>query len=196
MHRSGLPDPAGPGTVRGLVTAAREQPSPAQIHVPVDEDDRDTAGTRASVSGSPASQPRVVARRLRPGRLTAVDDALAASLQQAMQSPAASLEADEEPPAPAPVDATTPGIGPGIPQRSQRTVIRRRADGARPLGLQAPLRRDGDMEPAARPDRGTDHAEMAPAVEKPSRAVAAAVGRLHRADVGDVRVRRGETLNG
>ncbi len=192
VHRSGLPDPAGPGTVRGLAAAAPARFGSAHIHASMIEDDRDIVDAAAAAGGSPVSQPRVLARRPRAGQLTAIDDALAASLRQAMQPPAAALETVEEAPAQAPVGPAPPDAGPAGPQRSQRTVIRRRADGVRPLGLQAPLRRDADVE-APVPQNMTAHdAERAPAVEKPSRAVAAAVGRLHRADVSDVRVRRDE----
>src|SRR4029077_11889480 len=96
------------------------------------------------------------------------------------------------------VDETDSRTDPGgdtpsfaAPQPEMRhTVIRRRHGIAtpRPLGLQAPLTSDAAGQPGPDPAAGRrdEHAGREPA----PRAVAATVGRVHRADVTDVQVRR------
>ena len=191
IHRSGLPEAASAGTVRGLATASLQSPRGG---VPRGEpgdaegdasDSQPAAADRDSVA--PSSPRRVVARR-RPTRLlSATDAALRATLQRAV-----------EPSSDPRVEETDSGADPGgdtpslvAPQSGlQRTVIRRRAGAAtpRPLGLQAPLTSDntGQLGLDTAAGRRDDHA----ARETAPRAVAATVGRLHRADVRDVQVRR------
>ncbi len=130
----------------------------------------------------------VKARRTRQTSLTSVDPAMLVfpvreTAQRVQPEEADANDVDRTDATPAPT-SPPPGL--------QRTVVRRRmgAPGARPLGLQAPL-----ADPAAR-ETAERNAERARAAQQPStepapHAVTAEVGRLHRADVGSVRVHRG-----
>jgi hypothetical protein len=191
IHRSGLPEAASSGTVRGLATASvqsqrsrvpRSEPGDGEREGPDSETD---AADRVSVA--PSSPPTVVARR-RPTRLlSAADEALGAMLQRAVQ-PSSDPRVEETDPGTDP-GGDTPSLAapqPGL----QHTVIRRRPGFAtpRPLGLQAPLTSDDTGQPGLDTAAGRRD-EHAPRETAP-RAVAATVGRLHRVDVTDVQVRR------
>jgi hypothetical protein len=191
VHRSGLPEPAAAGMVRGIATPAvashRIPPQRIRSHEDgVDPDDTSTVDGGA-VAPAPALV-RVPARRPMTGSLTAVDPDLAAAVREARGARITtrvddeSLGAGEEStPAPEPL-APTHGL--------QRTVVRQRMSrgGPRPLGLQAPIAHEPvrveDRRPA--PDAVND-----PPPERPSLSVAAAVGWLHAADVSDVQIERG-----
>jgi len=194
VHRPGLPDPAAPGTVRGLATVTPGGLSAVSSHQAVGFEarpDPDAEAPGAASTGAPsATRPRVAASRSRERRLTAVDAALAASLYEAMQ-PAEAAPRVEEAAIPLALDLD-PAPASGVPQRSPRTVVRKRPGGVRPRGLQAPLPSDSETEASTAADDRAAEVRVARATEQPSRAVAAAVGRLHRADVHDVPVWRGD----
>jgi hypothetical protein len=200
LHRAGLPEPAAVGTVRGLATAAHQSTRTATGRQSERHDeDGVVAVTEEPADRGPAPQviPRVSARRAATGSLTAVDAALAA-LVHSPQEPRRDSRVDDVELRDDGEDATPPelaGPRPGL----QRTVIRRRAGSPRPLGLQAPLGQEDAEVPGPRPaaedrsERSTQNAQSGgPPSEKPSRTVAAAVGRLHRANVGDVQIERGK----
>ena len=63
---------------------------------------------------------------------------------------------------------------------------------SRPVGLQAPISQDASNTDDTMPAPSASASHQVSQSEKASRAVAAAVGRLHRADVSDVRIERGE----
>ena len=96
-----------------------------------------------------------------------------------MEEAVTSGEPDEDTPS---HTAPQPGL--------QHTVIRRRpgSPAPRPLGLQAPLTPDDSGPPAF--DTAEGRRDEHTSRETAPRAVAATVGRLHRADVTDVQVRR------
>jgi hypothetical protein len=191
IHRSGLPEAASAGTVRGLATAsAQSQRSRVPRSEPGDgagegPDSETDAADRVSVA---PSSPQTVAARRRPTRLlTAVDAALGADLQRAVE-PSSAPQVEETDPGDI-VGGDTPSVA--APQPGpQHTVIRRRPGSAtpRPLGLQAPLTADGAGQAAL--ETGTGRRDEHAGRETAPRAVAATVGRLHRADVTDVQVRR------
>jgi hypothetical protein len=195
LHRAGLPERAAAGTVRGLATAAHQsnRAASARQSQRQDEDGFVAVVEKPPDSGtSPQLIPRVSARRAATGSLTAVGSALAALLH-APQEPRrdsrvddGEVRVDDEGAAPAQLAEPRPG--------QQRTVIRRRAGSPRPLGLQAPLGQPDADAPGPRPaaeDRSERSTQLAHS-EKPPRTVAAAVGRLHRADVDDVQIVRGK----
>jgi len=194
VHRSGLPDPAAHGTVRGLATVASASRRDASSErrsdgVPTIDDAEYDRGD--ALPAPVTAAPKTAARRPGSGRLTGIDAALAATLDEAMR-PVMTAPDEPEPPAAA-VMASEAAPEPSLPQRSQRTVVRRRIDGARPLGLQPPLQRPSGAEAVRSADEAPlPELQVAPAAERPARAVAAAVGRLHRVDVSDVRVQRGD----
>jgi Domain of unknown function (DUF4157) len=191
IHRSGLPEAASAGTVRGLATASvpsqrsralRSEPGDGEGEGPDSEAD---AADRVGVA--PSAPPTVVARR-RPTRLlSAADAALGVMLQRAVEPSSDPRVEETDPGSDAGGDA--PSIAtpqPGL----QHTVIRRRPGFAtpRPLGLQAPLIADDTGQPGL--DAAAGRRDEHGARETAPRAVAATVGRLHRADVTDVQVRR------
>ena len=82
IHRSGLPEAASAGTVRGLATASMQpQRNRVSRREPGDEDEEkleaEAAADRVSVAAS--SRPRVIARRRPMQLMSAADAALAAS---------------------------------------------------------------------------------------------------------------------
>jgi hypothetical protein len=190
VHRSGLPDAVAAGTVRGIATVV---PQSGRVIAPRRASDatEDWTGTESQSIPEEAAEtqaaPRVVARRRRSGSLTAVDSALEALLHPKL-----------EPRREAPVEEAEPELGDtpapaqsGPPNGLQHTVVRRRNGAQRPLGLQAPITQDtpdslDDASTSAETPGRTAQSEPA------ARAVAAAVGRLHRADVSDVRIERGD----
>jgi Domain of unknown function (DUF4157) len=195
VHRAGLPDPAAAGTVRGIATAVPQTGRPSAGSRASDswgqENDEVVPETIPVVGSDTPATARVTARRRSSGSLTAVDSALAALLHPAPQSQPEIREEEVELESDVDTGATPAPAGP--PNGLQHTVIRRRAGGgaARPLGLQAPITQEGETRdatasPVSDMPRQASHREPAP------RAVAAAVGRLHRADVTDVRIERGE----
>jgi len=191
IHRSGLPEAAAAGTVRGLAAASiQSQRTRVSRREPRDEEEEkpDTeAGAADRLSVASSSRPPVIARQRLTRLMSAADAALGATLQRA-------VDAGPEPR----VDETVPSSDPGEDTPShaasqpglQHTVIRRRPGSAapRPLGLQAPLTSDDRARTALDTAEGRrdEHAQR----ETAPRAVAATVGRLHRADVTDVQVRR------
>ncbi len=187
IHRSGLPEAATAGTVRGLATASlQSQQSRLPRSEPGDREEEglDSATDPAErVSVAPISPPTVVARR-RPTRLLSAADVM---LQRVVE-PSSDPQVEETDSRTLPGGAT-PSLA--APQPEMRhTVIRRRQGVAtpRPLGLQAPLTPDASGERGLDTSAGRrdEHAAREPA----PRAVAATVGRLHHADVTDVQVRR------
>jgi hypothetical protein len=188
VHRAGLPEAASAGTVRGLATASgREQRNRMWQRDPNDVDGGGIEIEAADRSDAASPSMQKATERHRKSRLTSVDDALVATLARSRESrPAA--PAEEPPPIPDALEREDPAPAP--PAGLQRTVIRRRSGTPRPIGLQAPLtpdetRREVDDVAAARThDQGSPERMTAP------HAVAATVGRLHRADVSDVRIRR------
>ena len=92
------------------------------------------------------------------------------------------------------IDATPAAAQAGPANGLQHTVIRRRAGSgtARPLGLQAPITQESVVTDESTPAPSSDMPRQSTQREQAPRAVAAAVGRLHRADVSDVRIERGE----
>ncbi len=192
VHRAGLPEPAAPGTVRGLATSARPA-TRARSERQSQDRDEEWGETASSEPGDARPAPEVPqhvrARRGHTGSLTEVDAALAALVQAPPEPrPAPRFE---EPMQRTEEEVAAPSI-PATPQHGlQRTVIRRRAGGPRPLGLQAPLgQENANATPTTAHDQVEGPAQLT-APEKPARAVAAAVGRVHRTDVGDVRIERG-----
>jgi Domain of unknown function (DUF4157) len=191
IHRSGLPAPAAGGTVRGIVTAVPQRHRTATALQTPTGDDLDTAPPATTVSPSKSSQPRVVARPRPVGSLTTIDPALAAWLRRpperqvtAQVEDAISSDNEDQ-------NATPPAHV--VPQRTQRTVIRRRgvAGSVRTIGLQAPFPDDPAEEtPAVRPREAETPQGSVP--ERAPSVVAAAVGRIHRANVSDVQVERGK----
>jgi hypothetical protein len=193
LHRAGFPDASGPGTVRGIAVA-----SPGAVTTPRNRSasgaalsDGENALDAAVEVGAPPqpTAPVVRARRARTRALTSVDPAalVVPVRETAQQARAEETEQGDG------AGAATPSAPIGPPQGSQRTIIRRRlgAHGARPLGLQAPL---DDEAAKAASDRSAELERSAqqPSTEPAPHAVAAEVGRLHRADVGNVRVHRGD----
>ena len=158
VHRPGLPDPAAPGTVRGLATVAPGELSNRSSHQAGGfEAGPETDGEAPGVAAGepPASRPRVAASRSRERRLTAVDAALAASLHEALQQAEVLPRVDEAlvPPA---IDLD-PSPASGIPQRSPRTVVRKRAGGlaaARASGALAEQPGDGTVDRGGGPHGG------------------------------------------
>jgi hypothetical protein len=192
IHRAGLPDAASPGTVRGLAAASGESgASRTSRSEPRAHDDAEQQPEIADGNGvTQSTRPRVVARRRSGGLTTAADAARAAAVTHVVDTePAAAIEVPD-------LGADRLRAEDVIPPSSQpalqRTVIRRRPGSAapRPLGLQAPLTVDETRQAAI--DASNDQHDEAgmPRHETAPRAVAATVGRLHRSDVTDVRVRR------
>ena len=191
IHRAGLPEPAAAGTVRGLATASvmsqRSHVSRFATGAP-DDDSAEVAAADRSSEARASTQ--MVAARRRSSALTAVDATLAATLERSRAvRPEPRVEEEVEPVADVVGDQDRAQAVP--PPGLQRTVIRRRPSGTpRPLGLQAPLPPD-DTRQQAVDDAGEGRDEhAAPRREAAAHAVAATVGRLHRADVSDVQIRR------
>jgi hypothetical protein len=191
IHRSGLPEAPSPGSVRGLATASAQLPGsrvPRREHHDGEGEGPDTDANAAdpvSVASSPP--PTVVARRRPTALLSAADAARGAMPQRAAEAGSNPRGEDDD----AGIAPATDTPSPAVPQPGlQHTVIRRRPGSAtpRPLGLQAPLTSDGGGQAALDTHAGRYHERTGR--ETPPRAVAAAVGRLHRADVTDVLVRR------
>jgi hypothetical protein len=195
VHRSGLPDPVATGTVRGIATAVPLASRTVVARGASDawsQEDAELTSEAIPGSGSEASAPaRVTARRRSSGSLTAVDSALAALLQAA---PAPRPDPREEAEPESSVDIAPQPQPAGPPNGLQHTVIRRRngSGTARPLGLQAPMTQEVAETADSAPAPSADVPRQASQREQAPRAVAAAVGRLHRADVSDVRIERGE----
>jgi hypothetical protein len=191
VHRAGFPDAPAPGTVRGLAVASRTAvPRGSSSSATQSDDDASLDSASEAVAAAVVTVPRVRAHRRRRGELTTVDPAMLVFPEpiapqhvepEVIESSDAS-EAESQPASSVP----PPGL--------QRTVVRRRtAPGPRPLGLQAPLD-DAAALAAARSAEFERNAavERQASTESAPHAVASAVGRLHRADVGNVRVHRGE----
>jgi hypothetical protein len=191
IHRSGLPEAAS-GTVRGLAVATGASvASRASRHGPGAQDAVEPEPERADGgSVDQSSRQRVVARRRSSDLTTAIDVARAATAQHTVEPDPSARDDDPEPGADRDraADAAPAALQPGL----QHTVIRRRPGAAapRPIGLQAPLTSEGARQVAIDAALGPPHESEMPAHETAARAVAATVGRLHRADVTDVRVRR------
>jgi hypothetical protein len=196
IHRSGLPDPVAVGVVRGIAVASvAPHAMPRRRVSAVQElEEQGEASAFDASAGAPVPEPaRVqVARRARSATLTAVDANLAASVREARQRQPASAGVEDlavpEASPPEPPNEQPSAAPPGL----QRTFVRRRmSPGPRPVGLQAPVaqapHRTGDRE-AVQDAAPEPHS----AAEQAPRSVAAAVGRLHGADVSDVRIERGE----
>jgi hypothetical protein len=190
VHRAGLPDPAAPGTVRGIAVAS-SRVRPRQVSTSGTAlSDGETAFDASGATTAPATSPAPVkARRLTRESLTAVDPAAlvfpvheTALRDDAVESASSDI-----------ADAEAPTAPTGPPAGMRRTVVRRRmgAPGARPLGLQAPLDDAAAKAAEARTAELQQSAQQA-SIEAAPHAVAAEVGRLHRADVGNVRVHRGD----
>jgi hypothetical protein len=189
IHRSGFPEAASAGTVRGLATASiesqRARVSRRQSGDGEEEKPDSEAGATDRAGVASSTPPLVVARR-RPTQLMSAADAALAARRAVDTSPAPQV--DEAVPS---GDRSEETQSPPVPQPGlQHTVIRRRPGSAAPrrLGLQAPLTPD-DSGRMAR-DTDTERREDHGARETAPRAVAATVGRVHRADVTDVQVRR------
>jgi hypothetical protein len=192
IHRSGLPEAESAGTVRGLATASlQSQRSRLPRSEPADREGEgpdSEAGAADRVSVAPAAPPSVVARR-RPTRLLSAADATLQRTVEPNSDPQVSDPQVEETDSRADSGGDTPSLAapqPGL----QHTVIRRHRGVAtpRPLGLQAPLTSDATDQPGL--DTAAGRRDERAAREPAPRAVAATVGRLHRADVTDVQVRR------
>ncbi len=192
LHRAGFPDPAPPGTVRGIAVASPAAPTaPRTRSGSTTTSNAGEAALDAARDAAPApvgTAPVVRARRDRSRALTSVDPALVSPVRETVPR-----VQPEEPEQAEVSDTVTPPAPVSPPQGSGRTVIRRRIDAptARPLGLQAPLDDAGAKAVSERnlePDRTAHQRSTEPAPH----AVASEVGRLHRADVGNVRVQRGE----
>jgi hypothetical protein len=123
----------------------------------------------------------------RKSRLTTVDDALAATLVRTRES-RPTLRAEESLPTAGAPEREDPAPAP--PPGLQRTVIRRRPGTPRPLGLQAPLTPDETSREAHDVAATRMREQESPERVTAPHAVAATVGRLHRADVSDVHIRR------
>src|SRR5580704_2082858 len=84
VHRSGLPDPAAAGIVRGIATAAPQSSRTGAATRTSDSWDRESDEVAVEVTRAPetddAAKARVTARRRTSGSLTAVDSALEALL--------------------------------------------------------------------------------------------------------------------
>jgi hypothetical protein len=191
VHRAGLPDPVAPGSVRGIAVASsravQRTRSASGASVSDGEAALETAPEATAAPGMTA--PPVKARRHTQRSLTSVDPSALVFEAREMAQQVKHEELEPSDSAGTETTSTPSGTPPGL----QRTVVRRRmgAPGARPLGLQAPLD-DVATKGAAARIAEIEHAAHKPSIEPAPHAVAAEVGRLHRADVGNVRVRRGE----
>jgi len=189
LHRAGLPDPAAPGTVRGIAIASPRAVQRTRSASGAALSDSETAFDTSLETAVPiATAPPVKARRSTERSLTSVDPA-------ALIFPAGETAqpAHEEPESSDTTGAEASPLSLGLPPGLQRTVVRRRmgAPGARPLGLQAPLD-DAATQAAAVRSAEFERAAHQASTEPAPHAVASEVGRLHRADVGNARVHRGE----
>jgi hypothetical protein len=191
IHRSGLPEAAS-GTVRGLAVASGGSvASRASPHEPGAQDAAEQEPEPAhGGSVDQSSRQRVVARRRSSGLTTAIDVARAATVRHTIESDPPARDDDPEPGADRDraADVAPAALQPGL----QHTVIRRRpgSTAPRPIGLQAPLTSEDARQAAIDAALAQPHESEMPAHETAARTVAATVGRLHRADVTDVRVRR------
>jgi uncharacterized protein DUF4157 len=187
VHRVGLPDPAAPGTVRGIAVASPRTTIRAGSASSAALSDSDTASDASETTVAPTPTPSVKARRVRRETLTTVDPA---ALVFPVREPAPRDVVEVESSDTAIAEAPQPSTGP--PTGMQRTVVRRRmgAPGSRPLGLQAPLDEAATKAEARTAELARSAQQVS--IEPAPHAVTAEVGRLHRADVGNVRVHRGE----
>jgi hypothetical protein len=191
LHRAGFPDAAAPGIVRGIAVASPLAAARSRSASSGGLGDDETASDSAPETTAAAltTVPRVKARRNRQTSLTSVDPAMlvlpareAAQRTEPEESHADDMAGTDASPAPT-----------VVPAGLQRTVIRRRmgAPGTRPLGLQAPLD-DAATEASAERSVELERSAHQATTEPAPHTVTAEVGRLHRADVGNVRVHRGE----
>ncbi len=189
LHRAGFPDAAAPGIVRGIAVTSPLGTARSRAASAVALSDDDTASDSTKAATPVTTVAPVRALRNRQTSLTSVDPAMLvfpvremAQRVQPEETDASDVGGADAQPAPL---APPPGL--------QRTVVRRRmgAPGTRPLGLQAPL---DDPAAKAAADRlaEVERAAHQPSTEPAPHAVSAEVGRLHRADVGSVRVHRGD----
>ena len=191
IHRSGLPEAAS-GTVRGLAVASGGSvANRSSQHEPGAQDAAEQEPEPASGdSVDESSRQRVVARRRSSGLTTAIDVPRAATVQHTIEPDPPARDDDPEPGTDRDrvADAALAALQPGL----QHTVIRRRPGSMapRPIGLQAPLTSEDARQATMDAALAQPHESEMPAHETAARTVAATVGRLHRADVTDVRVRR------
>jgi Domain of unknown function (DUF4157) len=191
LHRAGFPDAAPPGTVRGIAVASpvaltRRTRSASGATL---QDGEPTPDDAVEATAPVVMAPPVRARRSRSHALTSVDPAaLVFPVRETVeQVQAEETEQGDD------AGAETPPAAAGPPPGLQHTVIRRRAGvhGARPLGLQAPLD-DPATKAASERSAELERTAQQPPTEPAPHAVASEVGRLHRADVGNVLVHRGD----
>src|SRR3984957_8948843 len=190
VHRAGFPDPAAPGTVRGLAVASPRaaQGTRSAAGASTDGAERSPDAASDATAAPITTAPPVKARRNMQRSLTSVDPSalvfpVRESVQQVQHEEAEAIDTAE---------TVAPSAPATLPPGLQRTVVRRRggASGARPLGLQAPLHTATSADAARNAE--LERAAQEPSLEPAPHVVAAEVGRLHRADVGNVRVHRGE----